>query len=214
MFYEMLTGTVPFAGSTPVDVMLKLVSEPVTPPRKRAPGIEITDEAERLIMKALSKDPRRRQQSMEELYRELQLCYGSVRYRRSQEAPPEKQRGRQGPIPLQKVKQGGSDPSMPGTPPGTPALRTESKSGQIGGNQPILLTKRKDRKKTLPMDMEIVRRAQAPAPPTPAAPPPRYVQPQVTSEIVTDDEDQSWADEIESELFTSQPTTPARRKGS
>src|SRR5689334_9181769 len=35
MFYEMLTGTVPFAGNTPVDVMLKLVSEPVIPPRKR-----------------------------------------------------------------------------------------------------------------------------------------------------------------------------------
>ena len=62
MFYEMLTGVVPFTGETPVDVMLKLVSEAVVPPRKRAPGIEITDEAEALIMKALSKDPRRRHQ--------------------------------------------------------------------------------------------------------------------------------------------------------
>jgi serine/threonine-protein kinase len=87
MFYEMLTGTVPFAGNTPVDVMLKLVSEPVTPPRKRTPGIEITDEAERLIMKALSKDPRHRHQSMEELHAELQQCYGSVRYRRWRRHP-------------------------------------------------------------------------------------------------------------------------------
>ena len=83
IFYEMLTGTVPFTGETPVDVMLKVVSEPVTPPRDRAPGIEITHEAEQLIMKALSKDPLRRQQSMEELHEELQRCYGSVRYRRS-----------------------------------------------------------------------------------------------------------------------------------
>ena len=42
IFYEMLTGTVPFAGETAVDVMLKVVSEPVIPPRTRAPGIEIT----------------------------------------------------------------------------------------------------------------------------------------------------------------------------
>ena len=38
IFYEMLTGTIPFAGETAVDVMLKVVSEPVTPPRARAPG--------------------------------------------------------------------------------------------------------------------------------------------------------------------------------
>ena len=42
IFYEMLTGTVPFSGETAVDVMLKVVSEPVVPPRVRAPGNEIT----------------------------------------------------------------------------------------------------------------------------------------------------------------------------
>src|SRR4029079_2973783 len=83
IFYEMLTGVVPFSGDTAVDGMLKVVSEPVIAPRARAPGIEITVEAEQLIMKALSKDPRQRQQSMEELFDELQRCYGSVRYRRS-----------------------------------------------------------------------------------------------------------------------------------
>src|SRR3954463_10686589 len=106
IFYEMLTGTVPFAGETAVDVMLKVVSEPVVPPRARAPGIEITIEAEQLIMKALSKDPRQRQQSMEELFEELQRCYGSVRYRRSLDvrSAPES------PIPLQRVKRPGSGP--------------------------------------------------------------------------------------------------------
>ena len=38
IFYEMLTGTVPFAGETAVDVMLKVVSEPVTPPRAARAG--------------------------------------------------------------------------------------------------------------------------------------------------------------------------------
>jgi serine/threonine protein kinase len=169
MFYEMLTGVVPFTGQTPVDVMLRLVSEAVVPPRKRAPGIEITDEAEHLIMKALSKDPRRRQQSMEEMYQELQTCYGSVRYRRLRELPaqPDKEITRPGPIPLQKVKRLVPDPAAVGsTPPGTISLRSTAPVPapaqaarpapppavpQAWPTQPILLTRRKDRKKTLPM---------------------------------------------------------------
>ena len=104
IFYEMLTGTVPFIGETAVDVMLKVVSEAVIPPRTRAPGAEITPEAEQLIMKALAKDPRQRQQSMEELFEELQHCYGSVRYRRSLEQvvgadpAPEDETPRIGPV--------------------------------------------------------------------------------------------------------------------
>ncbi len=163
MFYEMLTGVVPFTGATPVDVMLKLVSESVVPPRKRAPGIEITDEAEALIMKALSKDPRRRHQSMEELIRELQRSYGSVRYRRSLQTPREdKEITRPGPIPLQQKAKRGVNPIATGsTPPGTIALRPPGASpwakptpvpmGGQPGAQPILLTKRKERRKTLPL---------------------------------------------------------------
>jgi len=163
MFYEMLTGVVPFTGNTPVDVMLKLVSEAVVPPRKRAPGIEITDEAEALIMKALSKDPRRRHQSMEELVRELQGCYGAVRYRRAQQPPAtDKEITRPGPIPLQQKAKRPANPIATGTtPPGTIALRPPARPswgnktpippGLQPGAQPILLTKRKERRKTLPL---------------------------------------------------------------
>jgi eukaryotic-like serine/threonine-protein kinase len=153
IFYEMLTGTVPFAGETAVDVMLKVVSEPVMPPRVRAPGIEITSEAEHLIMKALAKDPRQRQQSMEELFQELQRCYGSVRYRRSLEvrAPQDS------PIPLQRVRRPGSGPfSEPiarVTPPEFPA-----EGMPPGAPGPILLTRRKERRKTLPMEVPISER--------------------------------------------------------
>ena len=160
IFYEMLTGTVPFAGETAVDVMLKVVSEPVVPPRTRAPGIEITVEAEQLIMKALAKDPRQRQQSMEELYDELQRCYGSVRYRRSLEvrAAPDY------PIPLQRVKRPGSGPfSEPIARVTPPEFRTEG----IGlGNGPILLTRRKERRKTLPMELPGSAAATPPPAPT------------------------------------------------
>jgi serine/threonine protein kinase len=176
MFYEMLTGMVPFTGETPVDVMLKIVSQPVIPPREKAPDCEITPEAERLIMKCLSKDPRQRHQTMEELFMDLQQCYGSVRYRRQLElrSPP--------PIQLQKVTRASTtwpageaaapapeharavpdDPARPGSVPAMPAA-TAANGGAPG---PILLTKRKerkDRKRTLPMDIGI--NADSPAPP-------------------------------------------------
>jgi eukaryotic-like serine/threonine-protein kinase len=147
IFYEMLTGTIPFAGETAVDVMLKVVSEPVTPPRQRAPGIEITPEAENLIMRALAKDPLKRHQSMEELHEELQRCYGSVRYRRSME---------------RSVAEAAAAPQIRGnvvsgtivTPTGTPQLRNDEPSpGAAGG--PILLTRKKERKRTtLPLELQ------------------------------------------------------------
>jgi serine/threonine-protein kinase len=170
IFYEMLTGTVPFSGETAVDVMLKVVSEPVIPPRVKAPGIEITPEAEQLIMRALAKDPRQRHQSMEELYEELQRCYGSVRYRRSLEQAAS-------PIPLQRVKRPGSGPfSEPiarVTPPGSIEVRGDVMGlglgmGRTSGASPILLTRRKERRKTLPMEPVATTGPEPPQPiPTP-----------------------------------------------
>jgi len=177
IFYEMLTGMVPFAGDTAVDVMLKVVSEPVIPPRTRAPGIEITAEAEQLIMRALAKDPRQRQQSMEELYDELQRCYGSVRYRRSLDV----RSAAEGPIPLQRVKRPGSGPfSEPIARVTPPEFRTEG----IGlGNGPILLTRRKERRKTLPMDL-----------PTGVADAARPAAPETTAQTDDGGDDEPWVD--------------------
>jgi len=87
MFYEMLTGTVPFRGNEAIDVMLKQVNAPVPPMSEVAPDAEITSEAERMILKALSKDPDLRQQTMEEFHRELQGCYGQLRFRRTMRTP-------------------------------------------------------------------------------------------------------------------------------
>jgi serine/threonine-protein kinase len=172
MFYEMLTGTIPFAGETAVDVMLKVVSEPVTPPRQRAPNIEITPEAEALIMKALAKDPLKRHQSMEELREELQQCYGSVRFRRSLE-----QRMAQ-PAPRRSEASGAIV-----TPTSTPSLRLEGTSPGIQAT-PILLTKKKQRRKTLPMDLR-EREAEAEAE---SAPPPPRTRPSPVVAAVEHDE--------------------------
>ena len=87
MFYEMLTGSVPFTGDSAMDVMVKQVNMAVEPPRQRAPRAEITVEAERLILRALAKNPDERPQTMEDFHRDLQKCYGEVRFRRVIKTP-------------------------------------------------------------------------------------------------------------------------------
>jgi serine/threonine protein kinase len=87
MFYEMITGTVPFTGEAPVDVMMKQVNERVPRMHDVTPDAEVTEDAERMILKALAKDPNHRQQSMEEFHRDLQKCYGQLRFRRTVRTP-------------------------------------------------------------------------------------------------------------------------------
>jgi eukaryotic-like serine/threonine-protein kinase len=82
LLYEMLTGEVPFVAVSPVGVLRKHLTDPPVPPRQRAPEAEITEAAERLILRALAKDPADRVGSMDELRAELAGCYGSVAFRR------------------------------------------------------------------------------------------------------------------------------------
>jgi len=82
LFYDMLVGHVPFEAEAAADVMQQQIHAPPVPPRLARPDAEITDAAERLILKALSKRPEDRQQDMDALRAELQRCYGSVAYRR------------------------------------------------------------------------------------------------------------------------------------
>jgi eukaryotic-like serine/threonine-protein kinase len=82
LFYEMLTGQVPFEGDTPADTLTMQIGRPPEPPRLRNPNVEITDDAEQVILRALEKDPSRRQASMNELWEDLQRCYGAMRWSR------------------------------------------------------------------------------------------------------------------------------------
>jgi beta-lactam-binding protein with PASTA domain len=61
VLYEMLTGTVPFDGESPVTVALKQVSEAPVPPRARNPAVPAALDA--VVMRALEKDPARRYQT-------------------------------------------------------------------------------------------------------------------------------------------------------
>jgi serine/threonine-protein kinase len=89
VFYEMLTGELPFDGETSAITLDKQISEPPQPPRQRNPNVEITPEAERVIMRCLEKDPARRPASMDELWRELQCCYGVMQWCRPMATPPD-----------------------------------------------------------------------------------------------------------------------------
>ncbi len=85
MFYEMLTGKLPFDASTPMEMMLAHCGAPVPPLRERNPLVEVTPAAEGLIRSALAKDPDERPQDMGAFLAELQGCYGDENFLRNVE---------------------------------------------------------------------------------------------------------------------------------
>jgi len=69
MLYELLTGRRPFEGETPLAVALKHVTDQLPPPRQVSPSLP--EDAERIILKAMAKDPADRYQTASDLARDL-----------------------------------------------------------------------------------------------------------------------------------------------
>ncbi len=69
ILYEMVTGHVPFAGDTPLAVLIKHKSEAPRNPQDSNPLVSLA--LTRVILKCLEKDKARRYQSAEELYEDL-----------------------------------------------------------------------------------------------------------------------------------------------
>ncbi len=67
ILYQMALGELPFHSDTPVGYLTKHLSEQPVPPRRRRPGLAISDGLEALVMRALSKDPVERFASAEEM---------------------------------------------------------------------------------------------------------------------------------------------------
>jgi len=61
MLYEMATGVLPFEADTPMGVVLKHINEPLPPPRSVRPDLPVA--LERVIIRALAKDPNQRYQT-------------------------------------------------------------------------------------------------------------------------------------------------------
>src|SRR5687767_2150501 len=85
VLYELLTGTVPFTGDTPVEIAMKHLSEKPEPPSTQRE--DIPEELDLIVMRALAKDPAERYQSAEEMEADLQrVARGAAVSRRTHEA--------------------------------------------------------------------------------------------------------------------------------
>jgi serine/threonine-protein kinase len=72
VMYETLTNRLPLLGKTMVETMRKHIEEPPPPFAEIRPDLYIPERVEQVIMKALSKEPERRHQSMEQLCMDLE----------------------------------------------------------------------------------------------------------------------------------------------
>jgi serine/threonine protein kinase len=71
ILYELLTGRVPFMGDTFMGILTQHMFEQVPPLKAMNPRCNVPDEVERLVFRAVAKDPDERYRSMEELASEL-----------------------------------------------------------------------------------------------------------------------------------------------
>jgi eukaryotic-like serine/threonine-protein kinase len=72
--YEALTGRLPILGKTMVETMFEHVSSPPKSIAEARPDLYIPERLEAVIMKALSKDPKDRHQSMDALRADLEIA--------------------------------------------------------------------------------------------------------------------------------------------
>jgi len=70
IFYEMLTGRVPFVGANPLAVMNERILNDVKPPRELNP--EISPELEEILYRALDREPRHRYATASEMMWDLE----------------------------------------------------------------------------------------------------------------------------------------------
>jgi beta-lactam-binding protein with PASTA domain/predicted Ser/Thr protein kinase len=69
VLYELLTGSAPFAGQTPVEIAMKHLSSVPEPPSARRP--ELPHDLDLVVLRALAKDPDDRYQDAEEMEADL-----------------------------------------------------------------------------------------------------------------------------------------------
>lgn len=72
VFYELLTGDVPFRGSTPTEIAIKHLREPMPYPRLFNPSIP--QSVENIVLKATAKDVEERYERADEMLYDLEHC--------------------------------------------------------------------------------------------------------------------------------------------
>jgi len=82
MFYEMITGDVPFSGNSMLEILNGHVTKPVIPPSRVAPEAGIDARVDAVILKCLEKNPAHRFASTDELCEALGECVTDRAYLR------------------------------------------------------------------------------------------------------------------------------------
>ena len=100
VLYEMLTGSVPFNGDSPVAIAMQHVNVPPRPLHILNP--DISPELERVVLRALEKDPKKRYQQASDMARDL----------RDAPLKPEKETSAD-PVRIQKKKKKSKEPLQP-----------------------------------------------------------------------------------------------------
>jgi serine/threonine-protein kinase len=79
ILYELLTGTTPFGGGTPVEILMRHTREAVVPPSLRSPGRDLPPALDRVVLRALRKIPEARFPDAATFARELRVAAAAPR---------------------------------------------------------------------------------------------------------------------------------------
>ena len=115
VLYEMMTGKVPYEAETPMAVVLKHITAPLPLPRKVNP--DLPELIERVILKAMAKNPGDRYQTAGEMVEALEKAVARVPV---VEGPPEA-KPVPVPMPVPTLMQEEAPPPVPPEPPTVPA---------------------------------------------------------------------------------------------
>jgi WD40 repeat protein/tRNA A-37 threonylcarbamoyl transferase component Bud32 len=117
VLYEMVTGRVPYTGETPMGVMFKHVYEPLPLPRKLQP--DLPEAVERVILKAVAKNPQDRYdragELAEALHRAIDLDAGPVAVQAPAPQPAADDLDQTVAQPAAKTAPAEAGPTQPGT---------------------------------------------------------------------------------------------------
>ncbi|HUH01334.1 MAG TPA: serine/threonine-protein kinase [Kofleriaceae bacterium] len=83
ILFDMVCGRPPFEAQAAAEVLAMHINKEPPVPSEFAPHLEITPAADKVMLRAMAKDPDDRYQTMDELRIDLQRCYGSVAYKRN-----------------------------------------------------------------------------------------------------------------------------------
>lgn len=72
LFYELLTGVLPFKGDNAVEIALKHMKDPIPSVRKQ--NSNVPQSIENIILKSTAKNPKNRYNDVKEMYHDLKVC--------------------------------------------------------------------------------------------------------------------------------------------